>query len=99
MRLRLCGDRRFGADALRGRPEKTKALRLESASKRSAKACDSFWRTPIIVQTMTLDFVATFFASANQLLPIFATDILKVGAHGFGFLGAAQAAGAYSPVW
>jgi MFS family permease len=51
------------------------------------------WRTPIIVQTMTLDFVATFFASANQLLPIFATDILKVGAHGFGFLGAAQAAG------
>jgi MFS family permease len=51
-------------------------------------------RTPIIVQTMTLDFVATFFASANQLLPIFATDILKVGAHGFGFLGAAQAAGA-----
>src|SRR5713226_9766343 len=43
---------------------------------------------------MTLDFVATFFASANQLLPIFATDILKVGAHGFGFLGAAQAAGA-----
>src|SRR6185369_8265763 len=23
------------------------------------------WRTPIIVQTMTLDFVATFFASAN----------------------------------
>jgi MFS family permease len=50
--------------------------------------------TPIIVQTMTLDFVATFFASANQLLPIFATDILKVGAHGFGFLGAAQASGA-----
>src|SRR6266446_7653914 len=30
------------------------------------------WRTPIIVQTMTLDFVATFFASANQLLPIYA---------------------------
>src|SRR5262245_8966034 len=24
------------------------------------------WRTPIIVQTMALDFVATFFASANQ---------------------------------
>ena len=28
--------------------------------------------TPIIVQTMTLDFVATFFASATALLPIFA---------------------------
>src|SRR5260221_8989163 len=35
-------------------------------------------RTPIIVQTMTLGFVGTFFASANQLLPIFAKDILRV---------------------
>jgi MFS family permease len=52
------------------------------------------WRTPIIVQTMTLDFVATFFASANQLLPIFAKDILAVGARGLGFLVAAPAAGA-----
>src|SRR5262249_25574980 len=52
------------------------------------------WRTPIIVQTMTLDFIATFFASANQLLPIFAKDILKVGAQGLGFLAAAPAAGA-----
>ena len=52
------------------------------------------WRTPIIVQTMTLDFVATFFASANQLLPIYAKDILNVGARGYGFLAAAPAAGA-----
>src|SRR5260370_13998767 len=52
------------------------------------------WRTPIMVQTMTLDFVATFFASANQLLPIFAKDILKVGAQGLGFLAAAPAGGA-----
>src|SRR5260370_19071693 len=52
------------------------------------------WRTPIIVQTMTLDFVATFFASANQLLPIFAKDILQVGARGLGFLGSAPAIGA-----
>ncbi|HVS21183.1 MAG TPA: MFS transporter, partial [Pyrinomonadaceae bacterium] len=52
------------------------------------------WRTPIIVQTMTLDFVATFFASANQLLPIFAKDILKIGAQGLGFLASAPAIGA-----
>jgi MFS family permease len=52
------------------------------------------WRTPIIVQTMTLDFVATFFASANQLLPIFAKDILQVGAQGLGFLASAPAIGA-----
>ena len=52
------------------------------------------WRTPIIVQTMTLDFVATFFASANQLLPIYAKDILAVGARGYGFLAGAPAIGA-----
>src|SRR5437763_12156385 len=52
------------------------------------------WRTPIIVQTMTLDFVATFFASANQLLPIYAKDILNVGARGYGLLAAAPAAAA-----
>jgi MFS family permease len=51
------------------------------------------WRTPIIVQTMTLDFVATFFASANQLLPIFAVGVLNVGARGFGILQAAPATG------
>lgn len=52
------------------------------------------WRTPIMVQTMSLDFVATFFASATALLPIFARDILKVGEHGYGFLTAASAFGA-----
>ncbi|HSB11145.1 MAG TPA: MFS transporter [Blastocatellia bacterium] len=51
------------------------------------------WRTPIIVQTMTLDFVATFFASATALLPIFAAEILKVGARGLGLLAAAPGAG------
>jgi MFS family permease len=51
------------------------------------------WRTPIIVQTMTLDFAATFFASATLLLPIFAQERLHVGARGYGFLAAAPAVG------
>lgn len=51
------------------------------------------WRTPIIVQTMTLDFVATFFASATLLLPIFATERLHVDARGYGVLAAAPAIG------
>jgi MFS family permease len=51
------------------------------------------WRTPIIVQTMMLDFVATFFASATALLPIFAAEILNVGARGLGLLAAAPGAG------
>jgi MFS family permease len=51
------------------------------------------WRTPIIVQTMTLDFAATFFASATLLLPIFAKERLHVDARGYGILAAAPAIG------
>ncbi|MCC6348462.1 MAG: MFS transporter [Candidatus Eisenbacteria bacterium] len=52
------------------------------------------FRTPLIRSTMLLDFVATFFASATALLPIYAQDILRVGAHGYGLLAAAPSAGA-----
>jgi MFS family permease len=49
---------------------------------------------PLIRSTMLLDFFATFFASATALLPIFAQDILHVGAHGYGLLAAATSVGA-----
>jgi MFS family permease len=49
---------------------------------------------PMIRSTMLLDFFATFFSSATALLPIFAQDILRVGAHGYGWLYAAQSIGA-----
>lgn len=49
---------------------------------------------PIILSTMLLDFVATFFASANTLMPIVAVDILKVGVVEYGWLSAAQSVGA-----
>jgi MFS family permease len=52
------------------------------------------FRTPLIRSTMLLDFFATFFASATALLPIFAQDILKVGARGYGLLTAAPSVGA-----
>ena len=52
------------------------------------------WRTPILVWTLSLDFLATFFSSANALLPIFARDILHAGARGYGLLAAAEAVGA-----
>jgi MFS family permease len=51
------------------------------------------WRTPVIVQSMSLDFVATFFASATALLPIFADQILHVHARGFGVLAASASVG------
>jgi MFS family permease len=49
--------------------------------------------SPIIRATMLLDFAATFFASATALLPIFAQDILHVGARGYGWLYAAPSVG------
>jgi len=48
---------------------------------------------PIIFSTMLMDFVATFFASANTMMPIIAKDILKVGEIGYGWLSSAQAIG------
>jgi MFS family permease len=47
----------------------------------------------IILSTMIMDFFATFFASANTMMPIVARDILHVGEVGYGFLISAQAIG------
>ncbi|MFI5371264.1 MAG: MFS transporter [Candidatus Eisenbacteria bacterium] len=52
------------------------------------------FRDPLIRSSMLLDFIATFFASATALLPIFAQDVLRVGARGYGLLTAAPSAGA-----
>ncbi len=49
---------------------------------------------PIILSSMIMDFFATFFSSANTLMPIFARDILQVGVVQYGWLSAAQSIGA-----
>jgi MFS family permease len=49
---------------------------------------------PLILSTMILDFIATFFASANTLLPYFAQNIIHVGEVAYGWLAAAQSIGA-----
>ncbi len=55
------------------------------------------WRfvrhTRIIWGSMMLDFLATFFSSANTMLPLVAGQILRVGADGYGLLATAQALG------
>ncbi|MDZ4766305.1 MAG: MFS transporter [Chloroflexota bacterium] len=49
--------------------------------------------TPLLWSSMLLDFFATFFSSALALLPVYATEILRVGAEGYGILAAAPAIG------
>jgi len=49
---------------------------------------------PIILASMIMDFFATFFSSANTLMPIFTRDILHVGVVQYGWLSAAQSMGA-----
>ena len=52
------------------------------------------FRRPLLSSTMLLDFFATFFGAAMTLLPIFAVQVLHVGATQLGMLYAAPAAGA-----
>jgi MFS family permease len=49
---------------------------------------------PLILSSMILDFFATFFASANTLLPYFTQYILHVGEIAYGWLAAASSVGA-----
>lgn len=50
-------------------------------------------KTPILYTTMVLDFLATFFGTANILMPVFAADVLHVGPQGLGLLYSAPAVG------
>jgi MFS family permease len=51
-------------------------------------------RQRVILGALTLDLLAVFFGGVVAVLPIFASDILRVGADGFGALQAAPGAGA-----
>lgn len=52
------------------------------------------WREKVILSAMSLDLLAVLFGGATALMPIFAEEILHVGARGLGWLQAAPALGA-----
>lgn len=52
------------------------------------------FRADLILATITLDLFAVLLGGATQLLPVFADDILHVGAKGLGWLRAAPSLGA-----
>src|SRR5690349_17608291 len=71
------------------------ALAEKSATWASLTEGFKFMRdTKVILAAITLDMFAVLFGGAVALLPIYATDILKVGAQGLGILRAAPSIGA-----
>ena len=52
------------------------------------------WRTKIILCALSLDLFAVLLGGATMLLPVFAQEVLHVGAVGLGWLDAAPACGA-----
>jgi MFS family permease len=78
---------------LQGRPEASGGGLQDVSVGAAMEGLRFVMRAPLIRSTMFLDFFATFFASATALLPIFAQDILRVGARGYGWLYAAPALG------
>jgi Arabinose efflux permease len=77
---------------IKGRPL---ALSKEPVSLRSLTQGLRFIRdTKVLLAAITLDLFAVLFGGAVTLLPVFATDILKVGAEGLGLMRAAPSIGA-----
>lgn len=71
------------------------ALAQKSATWESLTEGFKFMRdTKVILAAITLDMFAVLFGGAVALLPIYATDILKVGAEGLGIMRAAPSIGA-----
>lgn len=52
------------------------------------------WRNKIVLGAISLDLFAVLLGGATALLPVFARDVLSVGAHGFGVLRSGPAIGA-----
>jgi MFS family permease len=54
------------------------------------------WSNKLVLGAVSLDLVAVLLGGATALLPVFARDVLHVGASGFGILRAAPSVGAIS---
>ena len=81
-------------------PDREAHERPEIGLKAVAEGVRFVWREKVILSAMSLDLLAVFFGGATALLPIYAADILKIGATGLGWLRAAPAVGAgLTAIW
>jgi|HubBroStandDraft_1064217.scaffolds.fasta_scaffold00359_20 MFS family permease len=72
------------------RPERQPGSRLEQIREGIAYV----WTNKIVLGATSLDLFAVLLGGATALLPVFARDLLNVGAHGFGVLRSGPAIGA-----
>lgn len=72
------------------RPERQPGSRVEQIREGIAYV----WTNKIVLGAISLDLAAVLLGGATALLPVFASDVLKVGAHGFGVLRSGPAIGA-----
>ncbi|MGH2521337.1 MAG: MFS transporter [Anaerolineales bacterium] len=79
---------------MRDMPARAASEKSEISLRAALEGLRFVFSAPLIRSTMVLDFFANFFSSAMALLPIFAQDILRVGAWGYGWLYAAPSIGA-----
>jgi MFS family permease len=81
-------------------PDREEHERPEIGLKAVAEGIRFVWREKVILSAMSLDLLAVFFGGATALLPIYAADILRIGATGLGWLRAAPAVGAgLTAIW
>ncbi len=66
----------------------------EAVGKSLATGVRFVWSEPVILGALSLDLFSVLFGGATALLPVFADEILHVGASGLGLLRAAPAIGA-----
>ena len=66
----------------------------ESIWKSLSEGINFVFKTKMMVAAMSLDLFSVFFGGAVALLPVFAQDILHVGAQGFGLMKMASSLGA-----
>ena len=78
-------------------PVKAKIAQVHQTASRIALAKEGLvyvWRNKIVFGSISLDLVAVLLGGATALLPVFARDVLNIGADGFGILRASPAIGA-----
>jgi MFS family permease len=79
---------------IENRPVPIKTIQHESIWQSLREGIAYVFKTKIILYSISLDLFSVLFGGVIAILPIFAEDILKVGAEGLGILRAAPSVGA-----